>query len=82
MCLFIKRNSKEQIATKKQQVADESWVTKSFIRCKSCNQMQMRDEIIRYWCSSGEQKILGKKKLLKLVMKSTCRFCGNRIDGK
>lgn len=77
-----KSQVKDKVVIRKKQNEEESWVTKSFIRCKSCGQMQMRDEIIRYWCSPEDQKTLGKKRLLKLIMKSTCRFCGNRIDGK
>ena len=78
----IEKTKKNSLAKKKKrkELNKIIWETKLFMRCKSCRTLQLKERIAYYWCSTEENK--KHKASSRILWSSTCRFCGNKMNGK
>ena len=57
-----------------------TWETTNMLRCKTCRTIQLKSKIAYYWCSTEQTKKY--KASNRVLWSSTCRFCGNKMNGK
>ena len=65
---------------KKKEKPVEVWESKSFLRCRSCGRLQLKETLVKYWCEPGKK--IGKRSAGRILGRSTCRFCGHKINGR
>ena len=65
---------------KKDKKSVEIWESKSFLRCRSCGHLQLKSSLIDYWKEPGKK--IGKRSAGRILGRSTCRFCGHKINGR